>query len=96
MKIWEFLEKNGPDVWVKEYHGLDRKNQRSLAVGDIEIGDGDCFCLDGLLYKFYNFPDRILIREKIAERISFDIFTWNDAPERTFEEVLFLCKELDI
>lgn len=53
-----------------------------------------CFCIRGAIMFIYGNPyakvKNLLIENKIS------LAAWNDAPERTFEEVLAKCKELEI
>lgn len=55
-----------------------------------------CFCLSGAVFKCYEAKDHGTIEEKIRKEIGTNIVTWNDAPNRTFEEVKALVEKLDI
>ncbi len=66
-----------------------------------------CFCLLGAINFVYNRADNYELNRSVRQKLR-DIFDWNphseyssyiswqDAPERTFEEVLAKCKELGI
>ena len=61
--------------------------------------DAVCFCLHGAIYKCYeDFGDKSsIITNKIRKEIKrYSISGWNDAEERTFEEVKNLVEKLDI
>ena len=54
------------------------------------------FCLYGAILKCYGKCGAIRIMRKVEENLSCSIFTWNDAPNRTFYEVRDLAVKLDI
>lgn len=61
-----------------------------------DIDHGYSFCLSRAIYKCYPYDSKLIIfkiKPKLKEPL---IVNWNDAPERTFEEVKALVEELDI
>lgn len=93
MKLHKLL--SDPSKWTKKAIARDANNNK--------VGSGDptavCFCLIGAVFKLhpFSFDDRQNLYEKIETKVPRgDIVGWNDAPERTHEEVLALLKELDI
>lgn len=91
-KIHELLR--GPENW------------RKGAIGSM---DGDCHCAYGWLQKAYYFPFRGVGRTTATDTLNAaaakvhavigektGIARWNDAPERTFEEVKALFVKLDL
>lgn len=55
-----------------------------------------CWCLSGAIWKCYPGLDSDDVRRKIVDTIHTDIPYWNDAKERTFEDVKALVEKLDI
>lgn len=83
MKIHELLDK--PEKWY---------NPKK----DNQVG---CECISTAATRLYGFPASHEIRLKILSELKLpngfqSLYNWNDAPERTFEEVRTLCLKLDI
>lgn len=86
-----------PSTWTK---GAYARNEQGKSVG-ARSGDAKCFCLQGALAHCYGgTPDYYKISDKVSEelysRCYLDTIAWNDAPERTFEEVKQLVTELNV
>lgn len=83
MKIHELLDK--PEKWYNP-----NKNN--------EVG---CECISTAATRLYGFTVGHEIRLKILTELQLPnqykyVYEWNDAPERTFEEVRALCLKLNI
>ena len=96
MKAWELLD--SPEKWCK---GTFAKN----SSGDhVEIyGEAACqWCVSGAIHKCYEdqpFTISVMLKklqDRAGVRVGAFPGPWNDAPERTWEEVHSLLKELDI
>jgi hypothetical protein len=68
-------------------------------------GSSNQYCLGQALHKLYGSNSRAYEKAKARarellgwdkKRIGNAIFDWNDAPHRTLEDVIALCKELGI
>lgn len=57
---------------------------------------GTCFCLMGAATKCYGFHESTNILLRINKALSGSVVDWNDAPERTFEDVKELVERLDV
>jgi hypothetical protein len=91
MKVYELLA--DPKAWIKENIAMNEKG----FIVDARHSDAVCWCLMGGVYKIYGYDgEGHVIRMKIKKVIRVDPTSWNDVPERTHEEVISLCKELDI
>lgn len=97
MKLHELL--SDPSRWTK---GATARNSIGNIVSSYDP-TAVCFCLIGAIFRIYPddypnaFNERVAIHKQLEGRLSnHDIVGWNDAPERTHEEVLALLKELDI
>jgi alpha-glucosidase (family GH31 glycosyl hydrolase) len=93
MKIKDFLD--SPSKWTQEALARDDKGRACDPLSHSAV----CFCLLGLMGVFYDF--RSSNGEEAWNKLN-SVFKgkiigkWNDAPERTFEEVKALVTELDI
>ncbi len=91
MKVQELLDK--PEKWTQNAYARD-EIRRSVHYED---PFAVCFCLIGAVRKCYPI---ILEREAIEAEIDSELkcwgFNWNDAPERTFEDIKNLVEKLDI
>ena len=92
MKMYELLD--SPEKWTQETASRNKDGTPSST-------DPVCWCLLGACDYCYPGIQSINIRYKITERLRSEphyisIAIWNDDPERTFEEVQQLLKELDI
>lgn len=88
MKVQELL--TDPSKWTKEAYARDI-NGKPVGTKSTEVS---CFCLSGAIDRCYQ--DSANIRLKIHSYLHESIPVWNDAPERTFEDIQQLIKELDI
>lgn len=94
MKLKELFA--DPKRWTKGAHAKD-----AAGVGvSVSNPDAKCFCLSGAIIKIHGSKEHgpggevyKKIQNYIGHRI---ISAWNDAPERTIEDVQQLCRELDI
>lgn len=95
MKIVELLD--SPEKWTQ--------NATARTV------DGFCvmydaatavrFCIIGAMYRCYEYPHRYTVNKKIdaclqQRGITVGIVHWQNAPERTFEEITEILKEADV
>lgn len=85
MKVKELLD--APEKWTKKHLFLDRD-------GTI-YGYPVCWCLLGAVSKCYGCEGAAVIC-RVQDAIGTSLPHWNDAPERTFEDVKQLVNELDI
>lgn len=94
MKAHELL--NTPEKWTKgafakDHTGCNVNYNSALAI---------CFCLGGAINRCYNNPEDVFVNaNKIGKFLNLPnlkLTEWNDAPERTYEEVITILKELDI
>ncbi len=89
MKIKDLL--TDESKWTTRYCARNVKGKSVLARNPEAV----CWCLFGALIKCYDhggfFDQEELIKTKVH-----DFIAWNDAPERTFEDVRKLIEELDI
>lgn len=97
MKIHELLSDR--TKWTQGCAARDEKGNQAY----IESKDAVCFCLVGALDRCYGrmTEERFLAANKIKERVKAKngyatIPEYNDAPTRTYEQVLQLVKELDV
>lgn len=103
MKIKDFLDT--PEKWTKGNIAKTVEGEPASPHNPEAV----CWCLSGLIVKCYSSPNEDIIpyskfykiRNKITEylgvtRGSAEWIRWNDAPERTFEEVKNLVEKLDI
>lgn len=95
MKIYELLD--SPDKWCKGNLAVNKSNEPVM-----EDEKSACkWCLIGALYKCYSDSTQIvldteyLLSKKLRVDIN-EIEVWNDDPNTTYEDVIKLCKELDI
>ncbi len=94
MKAHEIL--SSPDKWTQ--HTLARTADGTPTW--VSDPSATCFCTFGALILCYtNGKDHMEKKKKLTDKIGIRFETvgeWNDQPERTFEEVHALLKELDI
>lgn len=96
-KIWKLLDK--PEKWTQQVQARLPNGQACLA----EDPEGVCWCLESACWLVYR-PDHAtnsknwcLALDKIRSKLGLlSIHIWNDAPETTYNEVIAVCKELDI
>lgn len=90
MKIHELLDK--PEKWTKDANARDKEGYTIGATNPKAV----CWCLYGSMFKCYEEEQRQIADRVRAEFRPGSFVEWNDAPERTFEEVRALCLKLDI
>lgn len=92
MKAHELL--SSPDKWIK---GTLARNKDGQWAG-IKDDNASCWCALGAIYKCYGFATKIATAQiiKLTSKLNCNIAPWNDAPGRTYEEVVGLLRELDI
>ena len=55
------------------------------------------FCLAGGIQRCYTYEEGSHVRRQLRQQLHWQsIIQWNDAPERTFEDIQRLVNELDI
>lgn len=90
MKIQELL--TDESKWTKSHEARDSYGQPVDECSKEAVQ----WCLLGAIIKCYN-VDRIGICNKVRIRLdSFMLTSWNDAQNRTFNDIRSLIKELDI
>lgn len=96
MKMYELLNK--PERWTKG-HRVAYRSTGCIRIGNVtpETVESDdlCCCLVGAMETCYdmNFDE---VYDKLSQHLKGSIVAWNDAEERTYEEVISVLKELDI
>ena len=97
MKMKELLDSE--EKWTK---GTYARDKRGKGISPI-CSNAVCFCLLGAIEKCYSSEKKenldYAVISKIRRHLNLrtgTIACWNDAPERTFEEVKSLVEELDI
>ena len=95
MKAYEIL--SDPNRWIQRSYAKD-KDGKPVAIADEKAF---CFCAAGALHRAYPDPDTFFQQgERLnvhLEEIGFhSISQWNDAPDRTHDEVVATLKHLDI
>ncbi len=89
MKAYQLLETKG---WTK---GASARNKKGLVTPPFSKS-ATCFCTFGALQVVYG-PEYLKALTKIEDYLNVPaIATWNDAPERTKEEVIAVLKHLDL
>jgi len=94
MKIKDFLKHESQ--WTKDAPSRDVNGKPTFSVNDV---DAVRWCLLGLVALCYPVQlDNIVarIRQKLFPDGTGHVDGWNDAPERTFDDVVKLVNELDI
>lgn len=99
MKPSELLAK--PENWTKGSFAKDKHERLVHPTSQ----DATCYCLIGALVKcnsldeveqVWEHPDMLKIKSKLNTSSPSVVWNWNDAPERTHQEVLDLLKSLDL
>ena len=92
MKIYELLDK--PEKWTQNHWAKDSNGN----VAGSEESRPVCWCIWGACQTCYR--DSLSFKtvwEKLNSKlIKKSPISWNDDPERKWEDVYNLCKELDI
>jgi hypothetical protein len=90
MKVRELLDK--PEKWTKGWWARDSKGR--MVIFDTTAVS---WCLVGAIEECYSYSERRAIDLKVQEALLVSrIDIWNDAPERTFEDIKDLVEKLDI
>lgn len=94
MKAYELLD--SPEKWTQGHFG-----KTAAGVGVFgRHADAVCWCLLGALQRCYHDSgsvNEMAIRARLRSWLETNsIISWNDAPERTYDEVISVLKELDI
>jgi hypothetical protein len=92
MKLQELFSDSGK--WTQ---GADAKD----CFGDVvqfHSDSAESWCVGGALNKCYpDFSEMAKTMRKIVEYLDIhSISVWNDSPERKFDDIVRLCKDLDI
>ena len=77
-----------PKRWIKENMSTD------IQGNPTNVNEAVCWCLMGAMLKIY--PKYTHAWDAVINELNGKLITWNDAPERTHEEVIALCKKLGI
>ncbi len=91
MKVYELLDK--PEKWTK---GMLSRDSRGRPIDYPRDELAVCWCLLGAIELCYESREDMSVVKLVRNSINRGISEWNDAPERTYSEVISLCKELDI
>lgn len=89
LKVRELL--SGPDKWTQGWSArlADGRECNSTMDGAV------CWCLGGAIRYCHENPGEVYHRA--CEHLGvYALEVWNDAPERTFEDIRKLAEELDI
>lgn len=95
MKVHKLL--SSPDRWTQGVYARTAEGEECRINDEKAV----CWCIYGAINKCYSVPGD---REKAYERVRLAlpegegglVSIFNDAPERTYEEVYTLVKELDV
>jgi len=90
MKLQELF--TDPTTWCQRDFA---QTSTGISIGPSNP-EATCWCLAGGIMKCYPTEEYGIIRNTLSRRIGGPLLDWNDAPERTFEEVKALVEELDI
>lgn len=90
MKIRELL--SAPSRWIKRDLARDVDGNQVHPIAAESV----CWCLIGAVVRCYRESEQVAIIKKIQAGVGMFGSDWQDAPERTFEEVRQLVEELDI
>ena len=93
MKIQELL--SDETKWTQ---GADVRDKLNDPLGSIDDPEACKFCLFGAIYKCYSETKSLtIIIDRVRTRLNdYGISTWNDHPDRTFQDIQKLIKDLDI
>lgn len=95
MKVYELLDK--PEKWTKGENARDAEGNKVRPDNPTAV----CWCLEGAIRYCYGESWRTSYykAEDAVQDMSggyLNAFEWNDAPRRTYKQVIALCKKLDI
>jgi len=88
MKMKKLLA--NPDAWTQGKYARDAYGKEV----HVDSPKATCWCLEGAFIKCYPRNNRKIFK-KLVNKIQF-IVNWNDAPERTHQDVINVLNELDI
>lgn len=88
MKIKELF--NDKKKWTQYHSARDSKGFPCKPTASAAV----CWCLSGAIQRCYPHEWRKIDRRLIVDVN--DYISWNDSPDRTFEEVKALVEKLDI
>ena len=90
MKIYELLD--APEKWTQGAFQRDATGQKC-----IDSLAAVAWCLTGAYHKCYNKdPNCERAQHLLSNACGGCVVLWNDAPGRTYQEVIGLCRQLDI
>lgn len=89
MKIYELLD--SPKKWIK---GAFAKNNEGDTCSP-HSESACCWCLIGACVKCHTYQSAVIM-SKIQHVVGHNINVYNDLPETKYEDVISLCKELDV
>lgn len=96
MKTYELLDSK--EKWMQGDWSADKDGSYVACTSERAA----CWCVAGAFIRCYpDIDERDGVIEKLRKKIELQsglssIFVWNDAQERTYEEVYSVLKELDI
>lgn len=92
MKMYELLDKS--EKWTKGALARDSREH------DVDIHDEKAvsWCIVGAFHKCYDNDDNAYEAPwpALMQELGLEIVMWNNAPERTWQDVYDLCKKLDL
>lgn len=92
MKIYELLD--SPEKWTQGDYARTKRGRSTDATSRSAV----CWCLVGAAEVCYGADIREYRRVfyHITKKHPEGVSAWNDAPARTYADVVALCRELDI
>jgi hypothetical protein len=93
MKIYELLDT--PEKWTKRAMARDGYG---CPIGLSRIHEAACWCVIGAAVTCYGQEGAQRVCQMIGEHIGAleGVSEWNDKRSRTYDDVISLCKELDV
>ncbi len=88
MKVSGLLDR--PEKWTQGWSARQADGTECNSTMDGAV----CWCLYGAIKECY--CDVALIVARVEETLGDFVTAWNDAPQRTYEDVIQLVTELDI
>ena len=79
--------------WTQGVYARTKKGGRMTSVNSKKA---ECFCVMGAIYRVYRDQNISKAADKLRTVVGTGIINWNDAPERTFREVLAAAKKAGI
>jgi hypothetical protein len=91
VKAYELIEK--PESWTKNYLARDKDGNPVSDYSPVAAS----YCVVGAICRSYSDPTRAsVLCHRVSKHVGIYIVDWNNAPERTHDEVIKVLKELDI